>query len=243
MTKIRFIVDETLVTLKQTIQDRQVSDVQVAYLIILAANDLKAKHIVKRSSGAFLKPFSEIPVFVSSVNQDGKIVKGRQFIYLPKSIFDFDGDRAIDYIAYTSDGGKNCPPRFTEVTFTRTTPKASHRLYMSSYEKPKPSTPYFYRMGDLVFFLGTEEINLTDVEAGLFTTIDPIDKIDIDSELDFPEELLKQLKISVLDMARFVLMVPNDRTNDGANEVVQKQVPTNKLVSVAPDNQQDDNGQ
>jgi len=241
MTTLRHIIDEIVVTLKQTYDDAQIQPIQIAYLTILTANDIKSKHIVKRSSGAFLKGFPDIPVFTVSSNSSGGPVKNRKFIYLPQSVYDIHMDRGIDFISYTSDGGVGCPPRFTQKTFTRTTQKESHRLYYTKYETPSPSNPFFYRVGDLIYFLGIEKINVDAVEAGLFTTLDPVDKIDIDKPLEFPDELVRVLRVTVLDAARFILMVPDDRTNDGNNDLKATQVPTQKLVSV--NQQQPDNGQ
>ena len=54
----------------------------------------------------------------------------------------------------------------------------------------------------------------------------------MDAELDFPDETLIILKRQVLDLGRFTLMLPQERVNDGADDTVNKGVPTNKLVSV-----------
>ena len=43
------------------------------------------------------------------------IIKDRKYIEMPGLIFDWDKDEAVDYLAYTSDGGPQCPPRFTKV--------------------------------------------------------------------------------------------------------------------------------
>lgn len=229
-TLLRYIIDDISETLKQTSDDMVITPTQIGYLLIICGNRLKSQHIAKRDSGRDLKPFI-IPVFSLTENVAGKTVRGRKGIFLPADIFDFDGDRGIDYIAYESCGDPGDPPRFTRITFTRTTPKTSHRLYMNDYERPSPKNPYFYRMGMWIPFLGVEKTNVQFVEAGLYTTIEPIDKINIDEPFDFPDETVEILKRQVLDIARFSLLVPEDRSNDGTNSP-DGQVPTNKLVSV-----------
>ena len=80
--------------------------------------------------------------------------------------------------------------------------------------------------------MGIEFIDAEYIEIGIYNTLDPVDEIDIDSELDFPDELLIILKRQVLDLGRFTLMLPQERVNDGADEASRKGIPTNKLVGV-----------
>ena len=125
------------------------------------------------------------------------------------------------------------------MTFTRTSPSKAARLYFREDEKPLPSNPYFYRVGDRLYFLGTETLNLSSVELGLKTSFDPTDvNMDIDQDFEFPQDLLPLLKRQILDMGRFVLQVPEDLLNDGSGQV--KPLPTQKLISVNP--QTEENG-
>ena len=233
---VRTIADDILVSLRQTFDDKKIQHSQVAYWIIVMANRLKSQHIAKRDSGAFLSTFTEVPVILPAVNQNKNIVRGRKHFILPSTIYDFNNDRGIDYIAYESDGSPGCPPKFTKITFSRTTPKKSRVRYMSAYEKPSPKEPYFYRIGDFIYFLGVEQVYVPTVEIGIYMTIDPVTTIDIDAPFDFPDELVSQLKMEVLNLGRFSLLVPEERRNDGASS--DQAAPTQKLVSVNQNQQQ-----
>lgn len=236
-TIIRHVIDDLLITVRQTYDDRQVSRAQMTYWVLLVGNRLKSQHIPKRSSGAFLSVFTEIPILNATTNQNRNIVAGRKRIELPATIFDYDEDDGIDYIAYQSTGDPGCPPKFTNITFTRTTIKTSERLYYTKYEKPSPSNPYFYRVGNFVYFLGLENINVKELESGLYTTLDPLTTIDIDQVFDFPDELLVELKKGVLDLARFSWVFPaQDRNNDGDDSTTQQTtVPKVQSVQQQPD--------
>ena len=59
-----------------------------------------------------------------------------------------------------------------------------------------------------------------------------MDKIDLDAEFEFPEELILILKRQVLDLGRFALKMPEDRNNDGVDDTNAKNVSDQKLVSV-----------
>lgn len=230
-TSLRLIIYDPLETLKQTVKDRDIQPSQVAYWAVVLMNRLKAQHIEKRDSGAFLTVFTNIPVTYPTVMQDQDIVAGRPYFELPGAIFDFNRDGGIDYIAYTSDGGKGCPPEFTYVRFQRTTPGESRHLYMDPYLKPSPENPYFYRARSIVTLLGVEKINVSSLEIGLYMPIEQITSIDLDAPIEFPEELVQILQRQILDLARWNLVTPKDRISDGTFDT-ESQVPMSKVASV-----------
>jgi len=232
-TLLRYIVDDIAVDLKQVMDDKIVQKSQIAFWVVLVGNRLKAQHIGKRDSGAFLSTFDEVPVTVVNVSKNPNEIKNRKFFRLPKCIYDYDLDAGIEYISYSIEEEQpGCPPPFTNKTFTRTTPSKTERLYFSKYETPNPNNPYFYRVGDHIYLLGIECVDIKSIEVGLYTTLDPLTEIDLDAPFDFPEELLIILKRQVLDLGRFALLIPQERTNDGDDGSESKAVPTNKLVSV-----------
>lgn len=231
---LRYVAYDILTDLNETFDDRKVELPQVVYWILIIGNRLKAQQLgsQKYDSGAFLATYTDIPIVTQTTNTNPDVVKERKHFILPASIYDFREDRGINYIAYTSNGNDpKCPPRFTKVTFARTTPKASQLLYFNPHEKPSPINPYFYRTGNYIYLLGLEEIPTDYVEVGLYTTLDPIQTIDIDQNFDFPEELLETLKKEVLSLGSFVFAMPQDRQNTGSQEV-DGQIPSKKLVSV-----------
>lgn len=230
---LRYVIDDIAKDLKQIVDDKLIQKAQIAFWIKIIGDRLNSQHIAKRSSGAFLKTIPNIPVQVAGDNSTVNVVKNRPYIILPKTIYDFDQDRGINYISYYVDeDGLHLPPRFTTQAFHRTTPRASRRLYFSGYEKPSPKNPFFYRTGKIIYLLGIEKVDVKKVEVGLFTAIDPIQEIDIDEPFDFPDELMPILKRQVLDLGRFSLLFPEDTINQGKAETQAQEVPTQKITSV-----------
>lgn len=234
-TILRTVVDDLEQDFKQMYDDRSISKAQIAHWVIMVGNRLLSQHIGKRDSGAFLHIYGDIPVQVESVITNPNEMPGRKFVKLPDNIFDYTKDGGIEYITYyLGDLQPSEKPPYTYVTFTRTTVPELKRLYMSEFEKPKPENPYYYRAGEYIYLLGIECINPKRIEMGIFSTIKPITSasIDLDAPFRFPEELLIILKRQVLDMGRFVMLIPEDRVNDGKDDTGQSQMPTNKIVSV-----------
>lgn len=235
---LRHEIDEIAVTLKQTFDDKMIQRSQIAYWILLVANTLKSQHILKRSSGAFLSVYTNVPVSISKISIDKNLIANRKYFILPETIYDFSNDRAVDYISYLSDGCVGCPPEFSRVTFDRTTPKTAERLYYSRYEKPSPANPFFYRVGQYIYLLGIEKVDIQGLEIGLYTALDPLLSIDIDSYFDFPDELTSVLRRNVMDLAKYSYLFPADRVNDGDDSASNKQTNLPKTMSV---NDQSDN--
>jgi len=235
MAKIlRHFVDDIAKDLSQVFDDRKVTKVSIAHAAIMLGDNIKAQHIKKRSSGAFMTSFDDVTIQISETSGDN-LVKRRYFFELPQCIYDFNMDKGIDYIAYSAhpDLKGLRPPIYNQV-FTRTTPSSIPRLMMNGYEKPDIKNPYFYRSKEKVYLLGLDCIDPEDIklEMGLYTTLKPVTEIDLDAPFDFPEETLAILKRQVLDMSRFALLVPQERVNDGADNVNEKGVPTSKISSV-----------
>lgn len=233
-TRLRFLIDEIVVDLKQTIDDAEINPVAIGFWIITLSNQILAQHIGKRDSGAFMTTWTNVPVIEPTTTTNTGIVAYRKYVVLPASIFDFHKDAGIEYIAYVSDGGPGCPPEFEFVKFERTTPAAAQHLTWSPYTKPSPKRPYYYRTGNYIPLLGIEEISVTGVEMGIYSTIKPINEIDIDAPFEFPEELMAVLRRQLLDLGRFILMVPGDnRTNVGADMTTDNtEAPSQKIASV-----------
>ena len=233
-TPLRHIVDDIEVVLKQSFDDAQVIKPQLAYWTIIVANNLLAKHIIKRSSGAFLTTFAEVPIQKSDIPGDN-LVRDRWYFDLPDCIFDFNNDKGIAYISYSVD--PELPgelPPVTQVRFDRTTPAQLRWLYSNEYTKPNAQRPYFYRSKEKVYLLGLEcsDAAKVSLEIGLYLTIPPVTEIKLDDPFDFPEELIPILKRQVVDMGRFSLLMPQERINDGNDSTPDQGVPTNKIASV-----------
>jgi hypothetical protein len=221
----REVVYDIFQSLKQSFDDSEITLNHAKYWCTIMANRLLAQHIEKRDSGGYLTVFNDVNVSKDEIN-------GYKYVDLPKNILDFNLDAAINYISY-GYCLDDCNPPFTSVLFTRTTPTEARVLYYTAEEKPSPSNPYFYRVGNRVYLLGIECVNTCPLEMGLYTTID-FDECDMDDEFNFPEELLPILQRYVFDIGRFVLSIPNTiGVNDGTNDGVEgNEVPKTKLINV-----------
>lgn len=228
---LRHIAYDIQSDLKQIGDDREVTLPKVVFYVIMVANRLKAQHIDKRDSGAFLHTFPDLPIIRPANNKTKDLVKGRAYIYLPKSIYDLEMDRGVEYVNYSRD--EDCRQAFDGISFTRTfAGRPIERLQKTIYEKPSPKNPYWYRIGDYIGLIGIENTTAKFMEIGIYSAFDPITTVDIDEPFDFPQELISILKRQVLDLGRFVLMIPNERVNDGDDSLGTGSIPTNKLISV-----------
>lgn len=232
-TKLRTVVDDLMTDFRQQFDDGLLQRTQVAHWVIMIGNRLLSQHIAKRDSGAFLSIYPDVPIQVATENISPNIVKGRKYIVLPTCIFDYTQDGGVEYVSYYNRSQKpSCPPPFTNVLFNRTTPTDLGRMYESTYEEPGPKNPCWYRAGQNIYLAGIECINPDAIEIGIYSTLKPVTdpNLDLDQPFPFPEELLIQLKRQVLDLGRFVMVIPQERVNDGIDGA--KQVPGGKITSV-----------
>lgn len=220
--RLRVIVDEILVQIKQTFDDRDVSRAQVAYWAIIVGNSLLGNHIQKRDSGAFLSIFDQVPVLTVSPSSSPNFVQGRKFIQLPSAVFDFNNDDGIEYITYQSSGLKGEKPKFSYVKMHRTNPSQAEWLEMNPHTKATPTQPYWYRVGNLIYLLGMEGVPMSTVEMGIYMTINPLEKIDFDAPFPIPQELMKTLKMQVLDIARSSFFFYPQSQNSGDDSTVEE---------------------
>lgn len=212
--------------LRSNYDDTEISLRHVLYWVQAYADRLRIQHDEKIDSGATISVFNTIPVLIESPT-------GRKYVVIPTTIYDTDGDAGINYISYIYSVDTNA---FSYVTFSRTTPSEVQRLYWTDEEKPAPDNPYFYRIGDKIYLLGLECINVQFVEAGLKTSFTS-DTCSLDDEFIFPPELIPILQRQVLDLGRFVLQIPADRTNDADQNLINEQVPKTKIISTTSLNQ------
>jgi hypothetical protein len=182
-------------------------------------------------SGRYLSIFPDVKILTTPTNL-GNLVAGRKYVRLPAILLDFDYDRAVEYITYKK-GSSTDSPAFQTVQFQRTTPAIS-QLLNATFEKPEPDNPYFYLIGDIVYFLGIEATDVDSVEMALFTAIDPRAVVSMDDDCPIPPHLISQLKYQILNLGRFVLSVPTDKVNDGNDTTV---VPPPKQIETQNENQ------
>ena len=176
MARFREICYDNWKNLKQNFRQGELTLNHVAYWVSIYADRLLILHDKKIDSGLSLKVFNSVPVLTDPVTH-------RKYIIIPTGVYDLDHDGGIVYISYTYQIDTNA---FTQVTFGWTTPESSKRLYWTDEEKPTPDNPYFYRVGNDLFLLGIECIDVTAVEVGLKATFSVCN---LDDEMPFPEDL------------------------------------------------------
>lgn len=220
MATWRKVSYDILTALKLRYDDASITLAHVVYWVGIYANRLLILHQKKRDSGAYLSEFVITP---SLIHFDAG---GRAYFDLPAAIYDYDNDKGIDYISYYPDG-------FKRVTFSRTTRAIARRLYFTTEETPQPDNPYFYRIGSRIYILGLECIQIPALDVGLRTTLEDVEPCDLDEEMNFPGELLPVLQRQVMDLGRWVLMMPADRTNTGDALDSEPDMPKTRIVSPA----------
>ena len=212
----RPIVDDIQSALKQIIDDADITPAQIVYWMHVGGDRLKPQHLSKSRDNIYVSPF------VCDVIKDGI----DKYSVMPSPIYDLANDGGVSYVTYTRDfavGNRN-PMHSIPVTMTRI--ESARRLYYRDEERPSATNPYAYLLNNRIYFLGVENIPITQVQLGIFTTFDPITSVNLDSEFRFPAHLLPILKQEILNMGRMVLMTPENLRNDG-NAAVEN-VPTQK---------------
>lgn len=205
----RFIINDLADTHKENFTDSKIGKVQILYWCILVANRLRKDAHVKNDSGLYLSTFSPVPVLLDA------LLKNRQYIELPEAIYDQEFERSIKYITYNFDTCCCAGPAFAQVSFSHTTAMKSKVLYWLPYTKPTTKNPFFYRVGNRLYFLGTECITVKDVEIQLLTAINPLEEVNIDDDIPLSAELISVLRYEVVALARYSYMIPNERKNLG----------------------------
>ena len=216
MYKYREIVYDVLSDLRQIYDDKQITEYHVLWYVSTIGSLLLKQHLdneynrTGRMSGRYLNVFPDVKILTSPTNT-GNIVKGRKYIELPAILLDFDFEKAVHYVSYSLS---NKPPEFQTIQFSRTTPAIAQRLN-ATFETPTADNPYFYLVGNIMYFLGLEEANVESVEMGLFTAIDPRAVASMEDDCPLPPHLISQLKYQIINLGRFVLSIPSDKVNDG----------------------------
>jgi hypothetical protein len=236
MPRYRDIAYDVQTSFNQEFGDNSITLYQALWWVSVVGNDLLKRHQDNEynrtgwASGQFLTQFPNVKVTSLPVTI-GNVTQNRKHAVLPRAILDFDFDRGIDYISYTTDENSKVLPPFTSVLFSRTTVGRAQRLYGVSFEEPSSENPYFYVVKNIVYFLGIEDTIVDSVEMGLRTSIDPRYANDPDEDFFFPDSLAKQLKYDVLNLGMFLKSIPEDKVNDGNDAVMtkpQKQVAQNE---------------
>lgn len=223
MATYRLLAYDIIETFKQKGDDSELRLPQVVYWIQVIADRLRAKDIEKDGDaiGRYLSTFDSITVDTDA--------KGRKYIDLPEGIYQMPLDQAVEYIAYNFVTGDCDGPNYAYKPFSRTSVRNIQRVYMGTYEKPSPDNPYFYVKGSKGYLLGIETVTVNNVQVGLYLAMKPSDVVDWDTEVPLDPSQIEILKYRVMNLGRYVYVIPNERDNDGANvKSINTGIPTAK---------------
>lgn len=204
-------------SLKKNFDDSDLTFSQIVYWIIVIANKLRTQQYQLTNTDLFTSTYSSIPVQLDN--------KGRKYIDLPHQIIDLPNQRGVKYIAYTF-GDSDCDgPSFAQTFFQPTFTGQVQHLYLDEYTKPNPKNPYFYRIGqdhngvsiDRLYLLGIEKVEVEDLEVATLSTLDPKTIVNLDDEVPLPDELVIDLMAQVLQLGKMILMIPDERVNQGSD--------------------------
>jgi len=219
MASYRYVANDIRTSLNKAFDDADIRLIQILYWIQVVANRIRVSQNEITESGLFVSTFTSVTVSTDT--------KGRHYFDLPAQIMDLPNEKGVVYITYNYETGCCCAgANFAQTYFQPTHVSKLRTLYMDEYTKPTTSNPYFYRIGDKfhgvdvnrIYLVGTECINVTDVEIAIRCTLDPSSVCDLDAQIPLPDERIEELMKAVLDLGRFVMMMPEERVNQGSDE-------------------------
>jgi hypothetical protein len=211
----RYLVYDLSKNFSQAFDDADFTLNQIMYWVMVVSNRLRTQHYLSTKSDLFVSTFSSVTVHTDA--------KGRKYIDLPSQVMDLPNNLGIVYITYNVDTCKCEGPNFAQVWFSPTNIGSVQHLYLDEYTKPSVKVPYFYRVGQSVdgvsvnriYLLGVECIKIEDVEIAIRSTLDPKTICNLDEEVNLPDELIQELMMQVLQLGRFVMLMPTENINDG----------------------------
>jgi hypothetical protein len=212
---------------------------QLMYWVMVVANRMRLQQTIATNSDLFTSTFNDVPVLTDS--------KGRKYIDLPAYIMDLPNNSGVVYITYNEETCKCEGPAFSQVWFQGINLGSVQHLYLDEYTKPSAHNPYFYRIGDRIdgvkvnriYLLGLECVPVTDVEIAIKATLDPRQICSLDDEIPLPDEMIQDLMMQVLQLGRFVMLMPKENINDGEDGgELNTQMYANRAVNLPDTTQQ-----
>ena len=205
-------------SLKKTFDDADITFAQIVYWVMVVANKLRVGQHINTNTDLFTSTYSSV-----SIQKD---VKGRKYIDLPTQIIDLPFQKGVKYIAYDVPDEECNGYSFVQTFFQPTFTSAIQHLYLDEYTKPSSSNPYFYRVGqsadgvsvDRLYLLGIETLPIESVEIAILSTLNPNNLPSLDDEIPLPDELILDLMTQILQLGRMILMIPDERINQGSDE-------------------------
>lgn len=224
----RYVAYDIERILKKNFDDSDITLNQIIYWIMVVANKIRYQHNSSVNTDMFTSTYCPVEIKKDS--------KGRQYVELPTAVMSLANNAGIVSVSYNVDTNSCKGPAFAQTFFQSVNYSEVHHLYLDEYTKPHAKSPYFYRVGDSVngvnvnrlYLLGLECVDAVDLEIALKSTINPKQVCNLDDEIPVPDEFIQMLTSEVLELARFGLMMPEERANIGedASEIESYYPPT-----------------
>ena len=228
----RYVVYDLQKNFNATFDDADFTFNQILYWVMVIANRLRVQQTMLTNSDLFTSTFNNIPVLTDS--------NGRKYIDLPVQIMDLQNNAGVVYLTYNEDTCSCEGPRFAQVWFQGVNLPNVQHLYLDAYTTPSASNPYFYRVGHKVdgsgvnrlYLLGVECVPVTSVEIAVKSSLDPKKLCNIDEEIPVPDEMIQDLVMQVLQLGRFIMLMPKEVTNEGEDEAeLNTQMYANRAIN------------
>ena len=223
MATYRYVSYDLLTSLRKMTDDADIRLFQVIYWLQVVANKIRVDQFLTTDTGLFTSTFSQVTVQTDA--------NGKKYIDLPAQVMDLPNEEGIEMITYCAE---RCNPHpESQVFFQPTTLSKSVILSWNEYTKPSTSNPYFYRVGDKVdgvkvnrlYLLGLDCYDVDCLDIAIRCSLDPKSVCDLDDEIPIPDERIEELTKEVLSLGRFVMMIPEERINQGTDEGSQQAPP------------------
>jgi hypothetical protein len=234
----RYVVYDLQKNFNSTFDDADFTFNQILYWVMVVANRLRVQQTLANNSDLFTSTFNDIPVLTDA--------NGRKYIDMPVQIMDLPNNSGVVYITYNEETCNCEGPTFAQVWFQGVNVGSVQNLYGDEYMRPSSTNPYFYRIGHKVdgagvnrlYLLGVECIPVKTVEIAVKSSLDPKKLCNIDEEIPLPDEMVQELVMQVLQLGKFIMMMPKENVNDGADETQPNTaLYANRAVNL-PENQQ-----
>ena len=212
---------------------------QIMYWVMVVANRMRLQQTIATNTDLFTSTFNNVPVLTDT--------KGRKYIDLPSQIMDLPNNSGVIYITYNEETCHCEGPSFAQVWFQGVNLGSVQHLYLDEYTKPSAKNPYFYRIGDhidgvkvnRIYLLGLECVDVIDLEIAIKATLDPKQVCSLDDDIPLPDEMIQDLMMQVLQLGRFIMLMPKENINDGEDGAeLNTQMYANRSVNLPETTQQ-----
>jgi hypothetical protein len=214
----RYVVYDLQKSFNASFDDADFTFSQILYWVMLTANKMRVQQNLATNSDLFTSTFNNV-----TVAEDDK---GRKYIDIPVQIMDLPNNAGVVYLTYNEETCKCEGPVFAQRFFQGTTLGQVHHIYMDEYTKPSAHNPYYYRVGhkvdgsnvNRIYLLGVDCVPVESLEIAIKASLDPRFLCDLDEQIPLPDEMIFDLTSQVLQLGRFIMMMPSERINTGEDE-------------------------